>query len=172
MITKAFEKAAKEYGGTYTSEHFKTSGQPGSSIPISIHNLVVELHTIPVTFRYELGNTNLATVTVAVPTTKPIANFTLETRSHIARLFRKRRQPWIIKTPSKQVSNQLTALLANAGFTKIAEDTSFEPTIKGTYSKGIYSIFTRFYLGFDHKEEALLPAIRFHQQLITLIQQA
>jgi len=89
--------------------------------------------------------------------------------SHFTKLLSFKKDTWKIKCKSKLMSNNLNQILRLSGLTKIANKRPFEPITEGIIVDNTYYINTKFYLGFDNKEDSLLPIIKFYKKLIDFL---
>lgn len=169
MIKEKFEEISAEFGYPYTyqEEYIKSLG--GSNIPITTHRLVVEYKSITILLNYEFGNTTMAEVKCSVPTKQVLPEFKVSTKSQINRLFTQKSDTFSITCADNNFKSALKEILANSKYTEIANSTQFEPQISGTFKDEVYHLKTSFYLGFNDKEQSILPSIDLHKALILYI---
>lgn len=166
MIESKFIEVSKKYDGKYNLSNFAVKETLGSKLPISIHSLDLTHKEIPINITYEFGNSNLAEVKFEMYVQIKVPDFELETKDHFSRLFSFKKDPWKIKPLNSQLSVNIIGYLNSTGLTKMANDESFEPIMKGIFNAGIYEFNTKFYLGFNNKENSITPIIEFHKALI------
>lgn len=171
MIESKFIEISKKYGGKYDLSNFKVNETLGSKLPISIHKLKLSHKEISINVCYEFGNSNVAEVKFEIYVQIEVPYFELETRDHFSRLFSLKKNPWKIKSSNNQLSSNIIRYLNTVSLTKMANDESFEPVMKGIYKNGKYNFNTRFYLGFNNKENSISPIIEFHKTLIDHIKE-
>lgn len=169
MIEFSFKSAAEKYNGTYEVSHFNVAGIRGSINPISIYTFSMSYKDVLVNVKYEFGNYNLAEVLFEIPTSDSTVDFKIETRDNFSRLFSSKKNPWKITTKNNLFTSKLSNALKSSGLNKMADESSFEPTITGKNADATYFFKTTFYLGFEDKEHSLNPIIDFYQKVIEFI---
>lgn len=169
MIESSFKTAAEKYNGTYEVSHFNVAGNRGSINPISIYTFSMSYKDVLINVKYEFGNYNLAEVIFQIPTSEATLDFKIETRDNFSRLFTSKKNPWKIISKNNLFTSKISNALQSSGLTKMADETSFEPTIIGKNTDGNYLFTTKFYLGFENKENSLDAVLHFHQIIIEAI---
>lgn len=166
MIVAKFNEISNQVDGKYTCKDSKYSSGMGSRMLVTEHVLKVEYKSVFIEVKYIFGNSNIAEAISIIKGNCKLFPFHLTTKSHIQRLFSRYKQPWKVKSSDKSVVLFIENIMETVGFNKIAEETSFEPIIECNDDGGQYSIKTRFYLGFDNKEDTLLPLINLYKGFI------
>ncbi len=169
MFESIFKEISELYSCSYKSEHFKVYGEMLSILPISIYTLDLIHNEIPINITYEFGNHNIAEIKFEFNSINQITEFHLHTKSNFLRLFDYKKKIWKIKCESKSMINKIKSILRLVEYTKMAQKAAFEPLINGIYSNGKYYVNTKFYLGFDNKENSIIPTIEFHKNLIDFL---
>lgn len=169
MIESHFRSAVQKYQGSYNVSHFSVAGNRGSINPISIFTFSTTYRGISIHVKYELGNHNLAEVVLKIPNPTLSFDFKIKTRDNFSRLFSSQKNPWKVTSKRNVFTNKTEEALRTSGLTKMANDTTFEPTIIGQTSDEMYMFSTTFYLGFENKEHSLDALINFHQKVIEII---
>ena len=166
MIEAKFKEISDQINGIYTYKDSKHSSGMGSRMSVTKHLLKFKYKSVDVEIRYEFGNTNLAEATCIVKDNRKLRPFHLTTKSHIQRLFSRNKQPWKVKSNHKSIILFVENSMESVGFNKMAKETSFEPVLECKQNGNQYDIKTRFYLGFNNKEESLLPLINLYKGCI------
>ncbi len=166
MIESKFEEVSKEVNGIYKIKDSKHSAGMGSKMPVTEHFLRVDYKSNIIDVKYEFGNTNVAQIVSSIQCKRSLTSITLSTKSHFGRLFSKSKHPWKIKCKDDNVKVLFEETLEHNGLKRIAEEKAFEPEIEGHLDGKTYTLKTKFYLGFDNKEESLLPLINFYKGII------
>ncbi len=169
MIESKFQEIATEVNGIYKINDAKYNGGRSGVIPVTEHLLRVEYKSNIIDVKYEFGNTNVAQVVSTFQCKRILTPFQLSTKSHFGRLFSKNKSPWKVKCHDKEVKYLFERLLNSAGLKQMAEERAFEPELIGTLAGQKYTLKTKFYLGFDDKEESLLPMINFYKMVIDYV---
>lgn len=166
MIESTFREVSKKVNGQYQIKDSKYSVGTGSVIPVTIHLLRVEYKMNVIDVSYEFGNSNVAQILLSIPLNSRLKDVKLSTKSHLGRLFSRNKHPWRITCKDQKLKEVLERSLDHAGLKHIADNSAFEPELVGKTDGGCYLLETRFYLGFDNKEESLLPVINFYKSII------
>ncbi len=169
MFESKFRKISEQYNAEYKKTEHKVSSTLGSKMPITIHNFKLTHNNSAINIVYEFGNSNVAEINLEISNKTKIPNFEVRTREQLSRLFSFNKNPWKIKSNNIIISKKLNELLNQSGLTEIAKNKTFEPTIIGNNLNGLYKLNTIFYLGFDDKEDSLVPIIDFHKSFIEFI---
>ena len=171
-MEQKFIAVAQHYKCDYEVNNYTVDGNVGAKIPISIYTLTLSHKDVIIYLKYELGNYNLAEVKFRLYTKDKIPEFHLETKDHFSRLFSLKKTPWIVKSKSKAINVKMLQLIVNTGLAKIANDAAFEPKIAGLQINKEYNFTTKFYLGFDNKEETIAPILEFNKGVIDYLFQS
>jgi len=168
MIESKFREVSKQVNGKYQIKDSKYSVgiTSGSVMPVTIHLLRVEYKMNIIDVSYEFGNANVAQILLSTPLNSRLKDVTLNTKSHLGRLFSRNKHPWHIKCKDQTLKDVIERSLDHTGLKHIANNSAFEPEIIGKIDGGRYLLETRFYLGFDNKEESLLPLINFYKFIV------
>lgn len=166
MIESKFREISQKINGKYNLTNFIVDGSLGSKITISIHSLNFIYKEILIDIKYEFGNSNVAEVKLSLDTKIEVPYFEMETKDNFSRLFSTEKNPWRIKSKNNQMSSNIKTFLRKTGLTNLANDECFEPIMKGENIDGRYFFNTKFYLGFNNKENSLSSIITFHKELI------
>ncbi|CAM3938436.1 hypothetical protein FLAN108750_00195 [Flavobacterium antarcticum] len=169
MIESHFRAAAQKYEGSYNVSHFNVAGNRGSINPISIYTFSTTYKGILINIKYEMGNHNLAEVVFEIQNPTLNVDFKIKTRDNFSRLFSSKKNPWKVTSKKNVFTNKIEEALRTSGLTKMADETTFEPTITGQTNDQMYLFSTTFYLGFENKEHSLDAIIHFHQKVIDII---
>ena len=76
---------------------------------------------------------------------------------------------WISKCKNRILEKTLLDHLKTTGLTELAEKEAFEPIVKGYTKSGSYFLNTKFYLGFNNKENSLEPMVIFFKKMLEYI---
>ncbi len=166
MFEEILSTLASDKNCTYTREDFTVAGNWGASAPVSIHRLRIAHEGLEIQMKIDLGNHNLAEVNVVIPVNSLVSDFKLTTKEQLSRLFSFDKSPWKVKTKDPQLNREVSKALDQSGLTKLAKDEIFVPTIEGLYKDLTYTVFTRYYLGFNNKEKSVELVIEFYKELI------
>ncbi|MDB4533931.1 hypothetical protein N9242_03595 [Vicingaceae bacterium] len=170
MIESKFQEAAEFTFGNYRYYEKQSKGIIYSTFSIIFHTLEFNYKGNLIKVEYEFGNHNMASISTSVKSVNYNYDFKIKKRGHLMRLFNKTLKSLRVLTPKHFEKTKIESLLLNSGLEEIANDTTFKPTIlfKRVDNNNI-EITTQFYLGFENKEEAILPIARFYKGLIDLI---
>lgn len=169
MFEQVFTEIAKKPNCNYRKDDFSVNGRIGAKLPVTIHYLNIIFDGTSIDLRYDLGNHNTAEVSASIETKSKIPEIEILTRSHFSRLFSLKKNAWKIKCSSERLKLNFIQMLKNSGLTKIANTEGFEPEIKAQFKDEKYSIHTQYYLGFNGKENSIVPMIEFYKSLIQSI---
>ena len=170
MIKSKFTEISKLFNYDYEINEFTVDGSLGSKISISIHKLELKYQNTPIKIIYEFGNSNVAEIKLIIELNEKCKNFKITTSDNFWRLISFNKNVWNIYCKNQNTKNYLFNSLKNFSLTKMAENSTFEPIIKGQIESNYFIINTKFYLGFKNKEESILPIINFHKSLIEYFQ--
>ena len=166
MIKSKFIEISNLLNCKYEVKDFIVEGSLGSKLPITIHNLQVAHKGIFINIKYEFGNSNVGEIKIKIRTENKLTEFEVGTTDNFLRLITFEKRIWKIKCKNINIENHLIKSLKSFGLTQMAQETTFEPQIIGKNENDSYIIYTKFYLGFNNKENSLLPMIEFHKNLI------
>nr|WP_299206737.1 hypothetical protein [uncultured Brumimicrobium sp.] len=169
MIREKFEEIASQLGCKYEYSEKRHVSLISRNIPASYHQMTLEYKTVKIEVLYEFGGQNLAWVKSSIKTNKNLPNFTVNTKSQIKRLFSKDKHPFIVKSDDTLFKAFILKTLETTSYNEIANKTTFEPKLSGNKIEGYYKINTNFYIGFDNKEQSILPSINLHKSIIDKI---
>lgn len=166
MIESRFQEISQELNGNYQHETKKYNGGMGARLPVTLHRLDIDYNGSSIDVKYEFGNLNLGKFLCTIKSGKRIPDFKIETRSNLGRLFTKGRSPWKIKCSDGLLAEKIKLFLKETDLEKIVQETSFEPSIIGETDQTGFNVKMQFYLGFENKEESILPIINFYKKMI------
>ncbi|MEO1411823.1 MAG: hypothetical protein AAFW73_18170 [Bacteroidota bacterium] len=171
MLEALFREIAQRPAATYQRQRQQVMGTPGAQLPITVHHLSLAHRGVQLTLQYELGNHNLAEVRFTYQGQRAIPAFELDTREPLARLFRFNKAVWIINCRDGRFERELRRLLEAHRLTRLAEDTLFNPLMKGKENAAEWELYTRYHLAFADKEKSVLPILDFHCGVIDYLYQ-
>lgn len=166
MIESNFIEISNVHNGVFKKFDTKVNGNLGSKIFITIYSLQLKHDGIDIQIDYEFGNSNVAEITFEMDTDTKVPHFEMRTKDHFSRLFSFNKNPWKIESKKDIFASKVIDYLDQSNLKYLANKEAFEPILKGIDANGKYNFNTKFYLGFNNKEESLLPIITFHQLLI------
>jgi len=169
MIKEKFEEIAEQLGCDYNYSEERHVSLVSGNIPISYHSLTLTYKTVKIELQYEFGGQNLASVKSAIETDKKVPDFKVKTRSQIKRLFSRNKSPFIVQSKDDLFDVFILNVLDDAGYNEIATKTTFDPELSGVNTADHYKLSTNFYLGFDDKENSILPSINLYKRIIDKI---
>lgn len=167
MIEAKFIEVSEKVDGIYKREDasYKLDLQ-GSTMPVTKHFLRVDYKSNIIDIQYEFGNTNVAQVVSSIRSKRALHPLKLTTKSHLGRLFSRSKHPWTIKCKDSNTKTIIENTLEQSGLKELAEERAFEPDVEILPEGQFYKVKTHFYLGFDNKEDSLLPVVNFYKKLI------
>ena len=166
MMKTVFENVAKELQCTYECKDDKYTGFNRSLATVSTHQLSIEYKDCIIDVQYEFGKTNLAEIKTTIKSDQRLFGFSVRSGNHFVRLFTKKGEMLKVKTENKGLKVEILKLLKDNNLEKMANDTAFEPEIDSKFLDGHYIIDTKFYLGFDNKEDSIIPIVNFYKGMI------
>jgi hypothetical protein len=170
MIKSKFIEISNLLNCKYEVEDFTVEGSLGSKLPITIHNLQLEYKGVFINIKFEFGNSNVGEIKFKIRTENKLTEFEVGTTDNFWRLITFEKRIWKIKCQNINIENHLIKSLKSFGLTQMAEKTTFEPQITGKNELDFFVINTKFYLGFENKENSILTLINFHKSLIEYLQ--
>jgi len=168
MIEEKIKNIADTLGCDLKIDHFFVEETFARKRPVVIYYLELNYKETLIKLKYEFGIHNLAEIKVKINTNKFIPTFKVESKSHLSRLFTKKSNIWSVKGAEKGIETKIKEILNSSGLSQLADEVSFLPTINGTENNKEFNVFIHFYLGFERKEESILPIIEFCKSTIDL----
>ncbi|WP_196889869.1 hypothetical protein [Aureivirga sp. CE67] len=170
MIEEKFIEISEELNCNYRQENTKYNNVlSGSNLPVTDHYLEIEYKDSFINLSYEFGSQNIAEIITEIELKQPKEDFEISTRSHFKRLFVQNKSPWKIKNSNPVLKGKILKLLEESKLTEIANESTFEPLIKGKGTKNRFELTTRYSLAFENKEESILPIINLNKRIIDLL---
>ncbi|WP_157454183.1 hypothetical protein [Crocinitomix catalasitica] len=161
-----FKEVANQIGGEYVFHAQKIKSLGGSNIASNAHEITLVYKSILITLIYDFGITNLAEIECVIKSRKALPEFSVATKNQIKRLFSRDKSPFKVKSSDPLLDSRILKCLVDSNYQTLANETQFEPEIQGSYREDMYRIYTKFYLGFEHKEMSILPSIDFYKMVI------
>ncbi len=168
MIKSEFTKISTLIGAKYEYREEVVKSLPNTSHPITYHEMSFPYGQHLIEMEYEFGNTNIATIKCKLSSKKKHYFFSLKKMNHIKKLFSKQKNSLKVINPDQNIRLKIEEILNKTGLEKIAQDTLFEPKVEFKSSENEIKIITKFYLGFDNKENSIVPIIDFYKKLIDI----
>lgn len=169
MIKSKFTEISNSLGGEYFFSETRGKGITDTYHTTDYHKLIIPYKESEIIAIYEFGNRSTATITTKSSFRNIPISFNISKRNHFFKLFNKNTKSLKVSSQNKNTQIKIEDALFNSGLEKIASDTVFEPMIKLSQNKDEIEVFTIFYLGFQNKENSILPIINFYKDLIDLI---
>ena len=166
MIKEKFKEVANLIGGVYQFHAQKIKSLGGSNIATDTHELTFFYKSIMIKLMFDFGITNLAEIECVIKSRKVLPEFSVATKNQIKRLFSRDKSPFKVKSSDPLLGSRILKCLVDSNYQTLANETQFEPEIQGSYREDKYSIYTKFYLGFEHKEMSILPSIDLYKMVI------
>ncbi len=167
MIEAKFREVSNIVDGLYKRmDSYYEIERNAPPLPVTKHFLRVEYKSTIIDVQFELGNTNVAQFVCLMHSKRELHPLTLTTKSHLIRLFSINKYPWVIKCDDKSTKALVENSLEQFGLNALGKKYAFEPDIDIQKSGQKYIVKTKYYLGFDNKEDSLLPMVLFYKGLI------
>lgn len=166
MIEQKFKELSLEYNCDFDHFEYIVEGRAGSKIQISVYTTKVVYRNIPIDIKFEFGNHNLAEFKFQLVLSEQAPEFEIITRDNFTRLISFNKEIWSVKCKDTHVASSLKKVLNSSRLTEMADNTTFEPNIKGYKNSNKFYLYTKYYLGFHNKEQSLKLVLDYHKNMI------
>ena len=166
MIKSEFIRIAKKEGGklSYKDKDIAVGG--GVRSPRLVFVLKINHKNHDITIINNTGTSFVANITAHFPVTTTTLDFDLTTKSHLSTLFSKTKERFKVKSNHQNITNFTKNDNGLKQLNTIAQDGLFHPTINGSYTKGSYTLESKYHLQFDDWTQVIEPFIQFYKAFI------
>jgi len=159
------ELSKKESGKYYFKDDTVASGI-GSRSPYKVYNLNIDYKNHKIQIKNEIGLRNVGSISCKLPVSSKQKEFSIRTRNHFFKLFRKDKKSFIIKCKNEHFKKSISDNLSLCNLEKYTFNTQFELTVYGKGDYNGYEIKTEYNLIFENRENVLIALIQFYKDLI------
>ncbi len=166
MIKTEFKRIAKKENGKLSYKDQDISIGGGARNPKLIYILKIEHNGNEISIVNQTGTSFIANINARFPVTKQSLDFDLSTKPHLSTLFSKTKERFKVKSNNPNIA---AFMRNNAGLDQLnalANDTSFSPSINGSYEKDGYILRSEYHLQFSNWTQAIEPFIQFYRSFL------
>jgi len=161
-----FLDLSKKENGKYHFNNETVSAGNGSRSPYNIHLLNLNYKNQKIQIKNEIGLGNIGSVSCIIPRSNKLSEFSIRTRSHFFKLFRKDKKSFIIKCQDEKLKDFISKNISLSHLQEYTLNTQFELIIHCTIDNNRYEINAEYNIIFENRENVVLALIQFYKDLI------
>jgi hypothetical protein len=148
--------------------NFKTiSTGIGEYSPYDIYDLQIDYKYQKIKIHTEIGVANIGKMSCKLPIYNDKTDFSILTRSHFFKLFKKDKKSFIIKCENPDLYKFISNLNTIDNLEVLTLNTQFELSIFGTYENNEFNIIAEYNLIYENRGNVITELIQFYKDLIT-----
>lgn len=166
MIKSEFIRIAKKEGGklSYVDKDISIGG--GVKSPNLIYALRIGHNNYEINIVNQTGTNYVAYINARFHVTKQSLDFDLTTKTHLSTLFSKTKERFKVKSNNSNIATFIRNDIGLNQLNTLANDTSFAPSINGSYDEGCYVLKSKYHLQFSDWTQVIEPFIQFYRSFI------
>ena len=161
-----FLELSKKEGGKYHFKNDNVASGIGSRSPYKVHSLIINYNNHSIKIKNEIGLRNVGSISCKLPIRNNQTEFSIRTRNHFFKLFKKDKKSFIIKCENESFKKSISDNISLHNLEKYTFNTQFELAVYGKADNSEYEIKTEYNLIFENRENVLLALIQFYKDLI------
>ncbi len=166
MFYQKFQDIVNEFDCEFDYVEYEVDGNLGSKLAISIYILKVFYRNVTIDVKFELGNHSIAEFYFEIFPNRILPKFAIEAKDNFTRLFNFNQKVWNINWDDALTSFQLRRILDASELTNLAKEEAFEPQIIGEKIRNKIGMRTKYFLGFNNKENSLRTVLKYNFAMI------